>query len=340
MTGAPRVGVCGLGLIGGSALLALRAAGLDVRGCDAWPDPRAWCAAQGVPADGSPEATARAVDVLLLAVPPHATAAVAAGALAANPDLVVVDTASVKGVVVDEVRARAPRDAGRFLPAHPLAGAERGGFAAARADLLDGAAWAVCPPADDPDGEVDTTATLLRAAPVLDALGARLLPCTPEDHDAALAATSHAPHVVAGALAEVAAGPPTGGPLAAALSGGALRDMTRVAAAPTGLWVEILHANAAATADALEATAERLRAAAAGLRRGDHDVLAATWDRGAAARDAVATARWSAPEWEPVTVADGWPGLLALGAAGVAVRALRDEGDGTLSGERTAGRSA
>lgn len=340
MSAAPRVGVCGLGLIGGSALLALRAAGLEVRGCDVWPDPRTWCEEQGVPADGSPEATARAVDVLVLAVPPHATAKVAAAALAADPDLVVLDTASVKGVVVDEVRARAPRDAGRFLPAHPLAGAERGGFAAARADLLDGATWAVCPPADDPDGVVDTTATLLRAAPVLDALGARLLACTPEDHDAALAATSHAPHVVAGALAEVAAGPPTGGPLAAALSGGALRDMTRVAAAPTGLWVEILHANAAATADVLVATAERLRAAAEGLRAGDHDVLATTWDRGVAAHDAVAAARWAPPSWEPLALSDGWPGLLALGAAGVSVRGLRDAGDGSLVGERTAAQSA
>ncbi|MEV4419657.1 prephenate dehydrogenase/arogenate dehydrogenase family protein [Patulibacter sp. NPDC049589] len=333
---APRVGVCGLGLIGGSALLALQAAGLDVRGCDVWPDPRTWSEAQGAPADGSPEATARAVDVLLLCVPPHAAAKVAAAALAANPDVVVVDTASVKGPVVDEIRARAPQDAGRFLPAHPLAGGERGGFAAARADLLDGATWAICPPADDPDGVVDTTATLLRAAPVLDALGARLLACTPEDHDRALAATSHAPHVVAGVLAEVAAGPPTGGPLAAVLSGGGLRDMTRVAAAPSGLWAEILHANADATADVLEATADRLRAAADDLRSGDRDRLQTGWERGSAAHDAVATARWSNVAWEPLAVDDGWTGLLELGQRGVVVRHLTDAGDGRVVGERGA----
>lgn len=331
----PRVGVCGLGLIGGSALLALRDAGLDVRGCDVRPEPRTWCAAQDVVVDGSPEAAARAVDVLLVAVPPHATAKVAAAALAANPQLVVVDTASVKGVVVDEVRARTGSGAARFLPAHPLAGAERGGFAAARPGLLAGATWAVCPPADDPDGQADTTATLLRAAPILDALEARLVVCTPEDHDAALAATSHAPHVVAGALAVLAARPPSGGALAATLSGGALRDMTRVAAAPTELWVEILHANADATADVLDAAADRLRAAADGLRGGDHDVLAASWDAGAAAHAAVADARWSAPRWEPLELADGWPGLLALGAAGVAVRGLRPAGVGRIAGERT-----
>ena len=332
---SPRVGVCGLGLIGGSALLGLRAAGVDVRGCDVWPDPRTWCEGQGVPADGSPEATARAVDVLLLAVPPHATAKVAAAALEANPELLVLDAASVKVAVVDELRTRAPEHAARFLPAHPLAGGERGGFAAARADLLADATWAVCPPADDPDGAEATLATLLRATPVLDALRARIVACTAEDHDRALAATSHGPHVVAGAVAEVAAAPPTGGPLAAVLSGGALRDVTRVAAAPAGLWVEILHANAAATADALDATAARLTAAASALRAGDHDALEDTWTGGTAAHAQIAEARWAAPAWEPLELPASWPALLALGADGVAVRALRATDEGHVHGERT-----
>jgi prephenate dehydrogenase len=333
----PRVGVCGLGLIGGSALLALRDAGLEVRGCDADPGARAWAAGHGVEVAASVEETARAVDVLLVCVPPHATAAVLAAALAAAPELVVVDTASVKAPVVDELRARTPRDAGRFLPAHPLAGGERGGHDAARAELLDGATWAVCPPADDPDGVVDTTRVLLRAAPVLDALGARLIFCTPEEHDRALAATSHGPHVVAGVLAELAADAPSGGPLAAALSGGALRDMTRVAGAPVGLWAEILHANADATADVLEAAAARLGAAAEALRTGDHDALRAGWERGTAAAERVRAARWGTPSWAPLTIDDGWAGLLALGSAGVALRALRDGRDGRLTGERRAG---
>jgi prephenate dehydrogenase len=332
----PRVGVCGLGLIGGSALLGLRAAGVDVRGCDVWPDPRAWCREQGIVADDAPEATARAVDVLLLAVPPHATAKVAAAALEANPGLLVLDAASVKVAVVDELRARAPQHAARFLPAHPLAGGEHGGFAASHADLLADATWAVCPPADDPDGAEATLDTLLRAAPVLDALGARIVACTAEDHDRALAATSHAPHVAAGALAAVATAPPTGGPLAAVLSGGALRDMTRVAAAPAGLWVEILHANAAATADALDATAARLTAAASALRGGDHDALQDAWTAGTAAQGTIVAARWAPPAWGPLDLTASWAALLALGADGVAVRGLHAAGDGRVRGELTA----
>jgi prephenate dehydrogenase len=331
----PRVGVCGLGLIGGSALLGLRAAGVDVRGCDLWPAPRAWSAEHGVPADDAPETTARAVDVLLLAVPPHATAKAAAAALEADPDVLVVDTASVKTAIVDEVRARAPEHAGRFLPAHPLAGGERAGFTAARADLLTDATWAVCPPADDPDGAEATLGTLLRATPVLDALGARLVACTAEDHDRALAATSHAPHLVAGAVARVATAAPTGGPLAAVLSGGALRDVTRVAAAPADLWVEILHANADATADALDATAARLAAAAAALRAADHDALQDAWTAGTAGQATIGRARWAAPTWEPMGLPASWTALLALGTDGVAVRGLRDAGEGRVRGERT-----
>lgn len=334
----PRVGVCGLGLIGGSALLALAQAGFDVRGCDVWPEPRTWCAEHGIPVDGSPEATAREVDVLLVCVPPHATGPVVSAALAASPDLIVLDAASVKGPVVDEVRWRAEADAERFLPAHPLAGAEQGGYAAARAELLNGAPWAVCPPAADPDGEASSLDLLLRAAPVLDALGARVIACTAEQHDRAVAATSHAPHLVAGAVAAVAADLPTGGPLAAALSGGALRDATRVAGAPIGLWVEVLHANATATADVLEATARRLQQAATALRSGDHDRLEDAWLAGGSARERIVRSRWSDPEWAPFTVPATWAALLALGAQGVGLRNLRAGQDGTVMGSRTTAR--
>ncbi|MCK9249197.1 MAG: prephenate dehydrogenase/arogenate dehydrogenase family protein [Solirubrobacteraceae bacterium] len=335
-TDGPTVGVCGLGLIGGSILLALRDAGLRVRGCDVWPDPRRWCEEQGVPVDASPEAHARAVDLVILATPPHATAAVAAAALAAAPDVVVVDAASVKRPIVDEVRRRAPDHAHRFLPAHPLAGAETTGHRSATTDLVVGAPWAVCPPADDPEGGGDDLAALLAVAPILDVLDARIVVCTADAHDRAVAVTSHAPHLVAGAVAAVAAGGDPG-PLAAVLSGGALRDATRVAAAPVELWLEVLHANAAATADALDATADALRHAADALRSGDHDRIAAVWRTGGDAQATIRDARWAPPAWEPLDVAARWPDLLALGEDGVRVRSLRPGPPGRVVGSRSGG---
>lgn len=338
MTGiadGPRVGVCGLGLIGGSLLLGLRDAGLSVRGCDVWPEPRAWCAAQGIDVDGSPEALARAVDVVIVCVPPHATAPVAAAALQANPRVIVLDVASVKRTVVDEVRERAPDAADRFLPAHPLAGGEHGGFAAARADLLLDAPWAICPPASDPDGESAPLDLLLAVAPVLDALNARIVICTPDAHDRVVAGTSHAPHVAAGAIAAVAVDAERGGPLAAVLSGGGLRDTTRIAAAPASLWIEVLHANADATADALDATAERLRAAADAVRTGDRERLEQTWAAGRTARETTAQARWSERDWTSFVAPATWAALLELGREGVAIRQLRAADGARVNGERT-----
>ncbi len=330
----PAVGVCGLGLIGGSLLLALRDAGLSVRGCDVWPEPRQWCADHGVPADGSPEALARAVDVVIVCVPPHAAAAVVAAVLAADPRTVAIDATSVKQPVVDEVRERVPEAADRFLPAHPLAGGERGGFDAARADLLRGAPWAVCPPAGDPEGEQASLELLLAIAPVLDALDARIVACTAEDHDRVVAGTSHAPHVVAGTIAGVAVDDEQTGRLAAVLSGGGLRDTTRIADAPVELWAEILHANAARTADALDATAERLRGAAEALRSGEHERLRATWEAGRTARERIERVRWTTSDWSPFVAPATWAALLALGRQGVAVRRLRAADGARVTGER------
>ncbi len=253
----------------------------------------------------------------------------------ANPRAVVLDVASVKRTVVDEVRERVPDAAERFLPAHPLAGAERGGFAAARADLLRDVPWAICPPASDPDGESSPLDVLLQAMPVFDALDARLVVCTADAHDRVVAGTSHAPHVVAGAVADVAVDEERGGPLAAVLSGGGLRDTTRIAGAPSGLWIEVLHANADATADALDATAERLRMAADAVRTGDRERLEALGSAGGAAREATARARWAPRDWTPFAAPATWTTLLDLGRDGVAVRNLRPADGDRVIGERT-----
>ena len=113
------------------------------------------------------------------------------------------------------------------------------------------------------------------------ALGPRLLVCEARAHDAAVARTSHAPHVVAMALARAGeAG------LAAALTGGAYRDMTRTAAADEALWSEILHANRQPVADALRALSSELAGLADAIAADDRSDVAATWRAGADARDA------------------------------------------------------
>jgi prephenate dehydrogenase len=312
----PRAGVLGLGLIGGSLLQGLAASGAAPAGADT--DPAAAGAARGggfdVLADAA--ALARACDVVVVCVPPAGTAAALDELLAADPEVVVADAASVKAPIL---AALAAPDRERYVPAHPLAGSEHAGWAAADPTLLRDAVWAVCPPAPDAG-----LAPLCAFAAALEPLGPRLLACDAGAHDAAVARTSHAPHVVAQALARLASGQP----LAAALSGGAFRDMTRTVRSDPALWLDIVGANRAATADALRALLGDLDRLAAAVEAGDHAALAVAWREGAAARAAVDAVRWTEPEWRAERLpAAGWAALLERGRAGVLVRRPRLAGD-------------
>jgi prephenate dehydrogenase len=309
-----KVGVAGLGLVGGSLLKALAARGTEVAGHDADPAVRSAAAGEGFEVCDDVRALAERSELVLVAVPPDVTAGVVAAALSAGG--VVADTASVKAPVLDGVRALVtPGDLARFVPGHPLSGAERSGWAAARADIAEGAAWAVCPPA--PGAGVEALCVLGAA---VDALDGRVVACTAPDHDAAVARTSHVPHVAAQALGRILGNGERG--LRAALAGPAWRDMTRVARSDAGLWVEILSLNRAGALAALGELEEELRWYAAALEAGDREGLESSWRQ--TADDLAATPgprEWAdAPPAEPA-----WEAPLAHGRTGRAVRRLRLE---------------
>lgn len=146
----------------------------------------------------------------------------------------VTDAGSVKGSVVTRLE---PLLGGRFVGAHPIAGSERGGFEAARADLYEGAACVVTPtPATDADA-------LESVSEFWKMLGCRIFQMTPDEHDQMLAFTSHLPHVGAAALALAVE---SAGDAWPDFVGGGFRDSTRIAASNPDLWTGIVMANAAA----------------------------------------------------------------------------------------------
>jgi prephenate dehydrogenase len=300
-----KAGVVGLGLIGGSLLRALGGVGYD-----ADPAVREAAAAEGFEVADS-LAGLGGCELVLVAVPPSRMTAVVREVLEAAPAAYVADTASVKG--------EPPRDE-RFVSAHPMAGAETAGWGASSAELLAGAPWAVCPAGD-------ALEPLLALGAAVEALDGRLVACTPEEHDAAVARTSHVPHVAAQALAGLAAE----GGLQAALAGTAFRDMTRVARADAALWAQILSANREACIAAVDELVARLGVLRTAL--GDDEAIRTEWALGLEWLAAVDAARASELRWseEPV---DGWPGLLAHGREGRAVRRLR-VADGALRAEVT-----
>ena len=244
--------VVGTGLIGTSVALALRARDVRVWLSDLDAGSLRLAASLGA---GEPAPPGVHADLAVIAVPPTALAVVLNDAQSRHLARVYTDVASVKRLPV-QLAAAAGCDMSVFVPGHPLAGRERSGPAAARADLFLGRAWALCPsPATDP-------AAVALVSELVAACGANRVLTDPDSHDRWVALISHAPHVVAAALAARLEQAPEG---ALALAGQGLRDTTRVAASDPELWRQILGANAGPVAEVLAEVAADLAQAAADL---------------------------------------------------------------------------
>jgi prephenate dehydrogenase len=167
----------------------------------------------------------------------------------------------VKGAVLERAHGLGC-DLGSFVPGHPLSGRERSGPAAARADLFLGRPWVICPERDAAPGAVSAVLALVRCC------RAQVVRLEPAEHDRYVALVSHAPHVVAAAMAAQLAG---AAEPALLLSGQGIRDVTRIAAGDSRMWAQILAANAGPVAEVLAAVAADLAAAAEALREAAAD---------------------------------------------------------------------
>ena len=187
-------------------------------------------------------------DAACIAVPVAAIAGHVRNVAARCPGPV-FDVGSVKGPVIDALDPVPPN----FVPCHPIAGSERQGAAAARAELFKDRVVVMTPIAETDPGAVDAVRHYWEA------VGARVVVQTPESHDECFALVSHLPHLVAFAFMDAAA---RAGPLH--LAGNGFRDFVRIAGADVDVWTDILHANADRIRphlDELLATLRRFRAA-------------------------------------------------------------------------------
>lgn len=313
--------VVGAGLLGTSVGLALRAQSIEVQLSDRNDEHvrTAIGLGAGVPADGSP------VAVVVVAVPPDHLAASIATALR-DTDAVVTDVGSVKGAPLAEVRGLVDGEAlRRYVGSHPMAGSERSGPLAASAALFDGRPWAVAPHATSSSEAVAVVTGLAVAC------GATPYPFTPDEHDVAVARTSHLPHVVAAVVAGAMADAPQ---THLALSGQGLRDVTRIAAGDPTMWEQILTANTAALAGLLREVRGSLDELLAALESGSRPVLNDILGRGVQGTRAIPGKHGRSPVREGsvyVAVPDH-PGELArlfgdAGQVGVNVEDVRIDHD-------------
>ncbi|MGW2332211.1 prephenate dehydrogenase [Streptomyces sp. NPDC001700] len=246
--------IAGTGLIGTSIALALRGRGITTYLIDA--DPAALRTAEALGA-GRAEEPREVADIAVLAVPPVQVAPVLAMLQKRGTARFYTDVASVKGLPCREIEALGC-EMTSVVGGHPLAGGERSGPLAARADLFEGRPWVLVPTALTSDLALNSALELTALCGATPAL------FDPEDHDRAVALVSHAPHLIASlAAARLLDGKES----ALRLAGQGLRDVTRIAAGSPALWTDILSANAGPVADVLEAFAGDVLEAVAVLRR-------------------------------------------------------------------------
>jgi prephenate dehydrogenase len=236
-----QLGVIGCGLMGGSFALACKRAGLVKRviGYSKSPSTTERAKKLGV-IDQVAESALLAVsgsDIVLIAVPVAATEATfKAIRHLIEPGVLVMDVGSTKRDVVDAARRVLKERITSFVPAHPIAGKEASGIAHADAALYNGRQVILTPlPQTDPD-------LLQRATDCWAAIGSQVLRMTPENHDAAFAAVSHLPHMLAYAYFNSVARQPAGRDYLS-LAGPGFRDFTRIAASDVAMWRDVLMAN-------------------------------------------------------------------------------------------------
>jgi len=279
-----RLVVVGVGLIGGSFALALKQAGVVGRvvGLGRSRGSLDRAVELGV-IDAAEEDSARAMegaDFVLLAMPVAQTqSALARIAPHLMPDALVTDAGSTKQDVVAAARAVLGGGVARFVPAHPIAGAEASGAAAARADLFRDRKTVITALDENEAAGVDRVAAAWRAC------GAEIRTMTPAQHDGVFAAVSHLPHLLAFALVHHILRHDNAVTLFDYAASG-FRDFTRIASSHPEMWRDICIGNRERLADELARYRAVLEELQARLAAEDGEGLERIFAEARAARDA------------------------------------------------------
>jgi prephenate dehydrogenase len=315
-----RVAVLGLGLIGGSLMHAIRHNGLDVVGYDIDPQTAAAASASGYPVTPTDAAAVHGADLVVLAMPlPQVPDALRSLAPHLAPGALLTDVGTLKAPVLAAVREIVP--GARFVGGHPLAGTEESGWRATDPLLFRDAPWTLTL-----EAETDMAAWVAVAELVCD-LGAKPVPTTAAEQDAAVAHVIGLPHVLAEVLALTGL---AGGPLGLSLAAGSYRSGSRVARTRPELVSTWCDGNPALVS-ALDDVLGRLTAARNHLAEQQSMLDLAT--AGFQARMS-----WEHRRFEPVELRAGVEELCEHGRRGGWITAvLRDDDDLRLLGMRPGG---
>ncbi|HUW79135.1 MAG TPA: prephenate dehydrogenase [Candidatus Nanopelagicaceae bacterium] len=303
----------GAGLIGTSIGMVLAAHGNEVSFSDS--SPRSAELAHEIVSGFTPGINEK-FDLLIAAVPTSKVPEVIINAFQQDLALNYMDVASVKTNCVAQIEAYSAELASAFCGSHPIAGREVSGPESAQADLFDGRPWIVTPTNATSESAREVISSVLKS------VGAVEIVMSPQEHDAAMALISHSPQVLSSLMAGELM---LHSPQVAALAGQGLRDVTRIAASESQLWVGILSANSAALRPVLSSIYQRLGDLITAIEGDlDHESITRFLEAGRAGRELIPGKHGGKRRYVvlPVLIADS-PGQLK--------RLFNDAGDAQIN---------
>lgn len=279
MVDSMRVGIVGLGLIGGSIAAGLKAAEqYEIHAHDLDSSAMALGESLGIVDQIHPTLATlpSAVDVLMLATPVRTLPSILPHL--AEFEGVLTDVGSVKQPIVDAVLSMTPQLAERLVPGHPVAGSERHGVGAADANLFRHHKVILTPL------DVTQSDAIERIQTIWTSLGAEVVEMSVAHHDDVLAQTSHLPHLLAYTLVDVLAGFGDEREVFEYAAGG-FRDFSRIAASDPEMWRDIFLTNKEALLRLIETFSEALNQTSKLIEAEDAEALTERLTRAKAARD-------------------------------------------------------
>ena len=275
--------IFGVGLIGGSLALALKRAGAvqHVVGVGRGGENLRNALELGVVDQAETNAAHAVVDaeIIVLATPvAQIPAVMAAIAPHLSGNVIITDVGSTKSDVINNARQQLPQHIARFIAGHPIAGAEKSGVTAARADLFEGKNVVLTPTAETDPQALEMVRQLWQTT------GAKVSEMSAAAHDDIFAAVSHLPHLLAFALVDEIASRPNAAQLFGFAASG-FRDFTRIAGSSPEMWRDISLANREALLNELSAYQNELLRLRTLLEKSDGDGLQALFEQASQARN-------------------------------------------------------
>lgn len=268
-------------------------------------------------------------DVIFLCIPVFAMKEILDELLISiSPNCILTDVGSTKSDVValiNEMKVKNP-----FIGGHPLAGSEKSGFAASRVNLFENAYYCLTP-TENTDDEI-----LKKLRDIVTDLGAIPIDMTPSEHDRVTAAISHVPHVIAASLVNLIDELDSPDNVMKTISAGGFKDLTRIASASPGLWAGICLSNREKILDTLLSFREGLKRFENDLESRNRKSIEEFFASAREIRNALSDGKNIFQKTYAITVdVDDRPGIIALIATALANKNINIKNIGILNSRET-----